>query len=74
VISRGYKILLSNRFNLHRYTPAERLARDYDVVLSTFDRMSSRAKGGERDDLLRVHFLRLIVDEVGRCRLNQVDP
>ena len=45
------------------FPPAETLARDYDVVLSTFDRMSQRSKGGDRDDLLRVHFLRLIVDE-----------
>ena len=45
------------------FPPAETLAREYDVVLSTFDRMSQRSKGGNRDDLLRVHFLRLIVDE-----------
>ena len=45
------------------FPPAETLAQEYDVVLSTFDRMSQRSKGGDRDDLLRVHFLRLIVDE-----------
>ena len=49
------------------FPPAEALARDFDVVVSTFAHMSQPprrgAAPGSRDDLLRVHFLRLIVDE-----------
>jgi hypothetical protein len=44
------------------FPPAETLARDYDVVLSTFERMSNKTRDAG-EDILRVHFLRLIVDE-----------
>lgn len=47
----------------HRKPPVHSLAWDYDIVITTFNRLSAEWRPGKRSALKQVHWLRIILDE-----------
>ncbi|OMO99052.1 SNF2-related protein [Corchorus capsularis] len=47
----------------HRKPPAHSLAWDYDIVITTFSRLSAEWDPHKRSALMQVHWLRIILDE-----------